>query len=155
MANLPTNIGINVKTPTARTAGGVAGDAGKNVTPIHKPLNPNNHVSNPTAGMERARGLLQGQTQGMNELGWGENAKIRRGTTDTGSKPTLVKGMPGSDMLNTKVSGSNKDLAKKKLMGSSAKDPIQKHPLVRNTGESSAEGRYRNARKPIPVKKSK
>ena len=116
MATLPTNIGINVKTPTARTAGGINGDAGKNVTPIHKPLNPNNYTSNPTAGMERARGLLQGQTKGMNELGWGENAKIRRGTTDTGSKPTLVRGMPGTDSLNTKVSGSNKDLAKNARM---------------------------------------
>ena len=58
MATIPTNIGINVKTPTARTAGGVNGDAGKNITPIHKPLNPNNYTSNPTAGMQKAVGKL-------------------------------------------------------------------------------------------------
>ena len=70
-----------------------------------------NKVTKPSAGMNRARGLLQGQTKGRNELGWGENSKIRNGTRDAGSKPTLVKGMPGTDMLNTKVSVSNKSLA--------------------------------------------
>ena len=49
---------------------------------------------------------------------------------------------------------SNKKIAKQNLMKSAAKDPIQKHPLVRNTGQSSAEGKYRaNRGKPIPVKR--
>ena len=109
--------GINITgSEGARSAGGISGEAGRNVTPIHKPSNPNNYTFNPTAGLERARKLLQGQTRGTNELGWGENAKIRRGTADTGSKPTLVKGMPGTDALNKKVSGSNKNLAKNARM---------------------------------------
>lgn len=50
--------------------------------------------------------------------------------------------------------GSNKKTAKQNLMASPFKDSIQKHPLVRNTGESSAEGKYRyNRGNPIPVKK--
>ena len=58
MEIVPTNIGVNVKTPSARTAAGINGDAGKNVTPIHKPLNSTNYTSSPTAGMEKAVGKL-------------------------------------------------------------------------------------------------
>lgn len=50
--------------------------------------------------------------------------------------------------------GSNKKTAKvaKKLGTFDTK--IQKHPLIRNAGESSAEGKYRGNRgKPIPVKR--
>ena len=104
----------------------------------------------PTAGMNRGRRIVQSTPNAKTP----PNTKIRRGTRDEGRKLTLVKGMPGTDMFNKKISGSNKSAAKKRLMTSSGKDPIQKHPLVRNTGESSAEGKYRlNRGKPIPAKK--
>jgi hypothetical protein len=103
----------------------------------------------PSAGMERGRKIAQSTSNAKLP----PNAKIRSGVRDLGKKPTLAKGQPGTDMFNVKISGSNKSAAKKRLMTSSGKDPIQKHPLVRNTGEASAEGKYRYARKRVAVKK--
>lgn len=47
--------------------------------------------------------------------------------------------------------GSVQDLKKAIDKTTSKRDPIQKHPLVRNTGEASAEGKYRTGSK-VPVK---
>jgi len=49
------------------------------------------------------------------------------------------------------LSGSLQDLKKAIDKTTSKRDPIQKHPLVRNTGEASAEGKYRTGSK-VPVK---
>jgi len=55
--------------------------------------------------------------------------------------------------------GSNKKTAKQSLMTSPTKEWYQKHPLVRNAGQSSAVGKYQINRrgqaiaKPIPTKK--
>jgi hypothetical protein len=51
------------------------------------------------------------------------------------------------------LKGSVKNLKKAIDKTTSKRDPIQKHPLVRNTGEASAEGKYRYARKSVAVKK--
>ena len=50
--------------------------------------------------------------------------------------------------------GSNKKTAKAKKELGTFDTAIQKHPLIRNAGESSAEGKYRaNRGKPIPTKR--
>ena len=49
--------------------------------------------------------------------------------------------------------GSNKKTAKAAKKLGTFDTIIQKHPLIRNAGESSAEGKYRFAGKPIPVKR--
>lgn len=50
--------------------------------------------------------------------------------------------------------GSNKKTAKAKKELGTFDTAIQKHPLIRNTGQSSAEGKYRyNRGNPVPVKK--
>lgn len=111
--------------------------------------NPIKIVKAASKGLQRARKIAQSTSDAKLP----PNAKIRRGVKDSGKKLTLVKGTPGTDMFNKKISGSNKTAAKKRRMTSSGKDPIQKHPLVRNTGEASAEGKYRYARKSVAVKK--
>ena len=91
MATLPTNINSNVKTPTARTAGGISGDAGKNVTPIHKPLNPNNYTSNPTAGMQTklaGQGLKNTPVKPGNDISPSEMAyRKKMSTPQPAAKP--------------------------------------------------------------------
>ena len=74
------------------------------------------------------------------------------------SKAAMRMAKAGQYDSNTKglglAKGSNKKTAKAKKELGTFDTRIQKHPLIRNTGESSAEGKYRyNSGKSIPVKK--
>ena len=82
---------------------------------------------------------------------------IKKLTTGRAKAITKIAGTKQID-LNAKglglAKGSNKKTAKAKKELGTFDTRIQKHPLIRNTGESSAEGKYRyNSGKSIPVKK--
>ena len=108
MANLPTNIGINVKTPTARTAGGVAGDAGKNVTPIHKPLNPNNYTSNPTAGMQKAVGKIQQANDRLAQYAGYPKGEWEAGLDKNPNGKNIITHSPGENVVSGKNKGASR-----------------------------------------------
>ena len=79
------------------------------------------------------------------------NKAINKTLEKTFGAKTISKGKAKAAGL---PKGSNKATAKKIAMSSPFKDSIQKHPLVRNTGEASAEGKYRaNRGRPVPVKR--
>lgn len=91
-------------------------------------------------------------------------SKFTAGKTKAVKRNTRVK-----EFMDPITKGKNKNFVKnanKKTLPSAStsrrasikeanfNSRMQKHPLVRNTGESSAEGKYRaNRGKPIPVKR--
>jgi glycerate-2-kinase len=85
---------------------------------------------------------------------------VKKTTTITTGKAKAAMKMAkaGQYDSNTKglglVKGSNKKTAKAKKELGTFDTVIQKHPLIRNTGQSSAEGKYRySGGKSIPIKK--
>jgi limonene-1,2-epoxide hydrolase len=84
--------------------------------------------------------------------------KVTKAVTAGKAKAANRMAKAGQYDSNTKglglTKGSNKKTAKAKKELGTFDTVIQKHPLIRNTGQSSAEGKYRyNSGKSIPVKK--
>ena len=96
---------------------------------------------------------------------------MSKGTNTAGKVKAIKRNARVKEFMDPITKGKNKNFVKdanKKTVPSastsrraSVKEAsfntrMQKHPLVRNTGESSAEGKYRlNRGKPIPKKRSK
>ena len=77
---------------------------------------------------------------------------ITKGMAKAGKLAGKAQGVPAQGNRQG-LKGSNKSLKKAIDKTTSKRDPIQKHPLVRNAGEPSAEGKYRKNRgSAVPVK---
>jgi hypothetical protein len=92
-----------------------------------------------------------------------------KGTNTTGKIKAIKRNARVKDSMNPITKGKNKNFVKdanKKTLPSASKSRrasikeasfnsrMEKHPLVRNTGQSSAESKYRlNRGKPISVKR--
>ena len=91
-------------------------------------------------------GMSKGVTTGKRKA----SNKIEKISAERASRGKIDRAAMGERMLK----GSNKKTAKAKKELGTFDTAIQKHPLIRNAGQSSAEVKYRGNRgKPVPVKK--
>jgi len=91
-------------------------------------------------------GMSKGVTTGKRKA----SKKIQKISAERASRGKIDRAAMGERMLK----GSNKKTAKAKKELGTFDTAIQKHPLIRNAGESSAEGKYRaNRGRPIPIKR--
>ena len=102
-------------------------------------------MANPIkVGKAVVKGITAGKKKAAN--------KVTKISAERASRGQIDRAAMGERMPK----GSNKKTAKAKKELGTFDTAIQKHPLIRNAGESSAEGKYRyNRGKPVPVKRSK
>lgn len=129
-------------------------------------------MANPIKAVKAAKRLVVGSNKSVKNNKF-INKKLEQafGTKEItpGKAKAIKRNARVKDSMNPITKGKNKNFVKdanKKTLPSASKSSrasakeanlnsrMQKHPLVRNTGESSAEGKYRaNRGKPIPVKR--
>ena len=94
------------------------------------------------AAINMPKGITTGKAKAAN--------KITKISAERASRGQIDRAALGNRMAK----GSNKKTAKAKKELGNFDTAIQKHPLIRNAGQPSAEGKYRaNRGRPVPVKK--
>ena len=92
--------------------------------------------------LNMSKGVTTGKAKAAN--------KITKISAERASRGQIDRAALGNRMAK----GSNKKTEKAKKELGNFDTAIQKHPLIRNAGQSSAEGKYRaNRGRPVPVKK--
>lgn len=108
-----------------------------------------------TTGMYKAvrKGAATAEKLGPILSGSGKKAKIKM----VDSKDSFVKVSKNKNIKKELTRADNTPpytSRRKSMKETNFRNRMEKHPLIRNTGQSSAEGKYRaNRGKPFPVKK--
>ena len=106
-------------------------------------------------GKANSKGLKETNVKGIERLTTGRAKAITRNVRvkEFGVNITKGKNKDWAKNANKTTLPSATKSRRASVKEANFNSRMQKHPLVRNTGQSSAEGKYRYARKSIPVKK--
>lgn len=128
-------------------------------------------MANPIKAIKAVKNFTGGKKGRAIENKVSKEFGMSKGGITTGMLKAIKRNDRVKEFMNPITKGKNKNFAKdankKTLLSASISrrasvkeasfaTRMQKHPLVRNAGQSSAEGKYRGNRgKPIPNKRSK